>query len=227
MREDEGADALRLAHLFAGPPGDDVDWEAVGIEGCTRFLHRVWRMAEPGSDVVPAATGDAAAEIERATHRLIVRVTDDFERWSYNTAVAACMEFTNLLYKQGTTPFAIDTLLLLLAPMCPHVTAELWSVRHDGDHIHERPWPVADATKAAVDTVTMVVQVNGKLRDKLEVGAGIDEVEAERLALASAKVVEALAGGSPKTVMARPPKLVNVVSRAAGRSTSPATSTAR
>jgi leucyl-tRNA synthetase len=206
-----GADALRLAHLFVGPPGDDVDWEAFGVEGCSRFLQRVWRVADPASDAVPAATGDAIDAVDRAAHRLIVRITDDFDRWSYNTAVAAGMEFVNLLYKQGSTPFAVDTLLLLLAPMCPHVTAELWALRHDGDHIHERSWPVADPALAAVDTVTLVVQVNGKLRDKLEVPAGIDEAEAERLALASAKVAEALGGSAPKRVIARPPKLVNVV----------------
>jgi len=207
----EGADALRLAHLFVGPPGDDVDWEGVGIEGCWRFLQRLWRLADPSSDAVPAAAGDAVAEVDRATHRFIVRVTDDFERWSYNTAVAACMEFTNLLYKRGSTPFAIDTLLQLLAPMCPHITAELWARRHDDEHVHERPWPTADPQLAAVDTVTMVVQVNGKVRDKLEVDAGIDDADAEALALASPKVVEAIGGAALKKVIARPPRLVNVV----------------
>jgi leucyl-tRNA synthetase len=207
----DGADALRLAHLFVGPPADDVDWEGVGLEGCTRFLHRLWRLAEPTSTAVPDAEGEAAAEVERATHRLIERVTDDFERWSYNTAVAAFMEFTNLLYKQGKTAFAVDTLLELLAPMCPHITAELWERRHPGEHVHERSWPVADPALAAVERVTMIVQVNGKLRDRLEVDAGIDEAAAEALALASPKVVEALGGGTPKRVVVRPPKLVNVV----------------
>jgi len=207
----EGADALRLAHLFVGPPGDDVDWEGVGIEGCWRFLQRLWRLADPASDAVPVAGGDDAVAVDRAAHRLIVRVTDDFERWSYNTAVAAFMEFTNLLYKQGRTDFAVDTLLQLLAPMCPHVTAELWERRHPGEHVHERTWPVADEAMAAVDTVTMVLQVNGKVRDRVEVATGIGEAEAEALALGSAKVNEALAGATPKKVVARPPKLVNVV----------------
>jgi leucyl-tRNA synthetase len=206
-----GADALRLAHLFSGPPADDVDWEAVGIDGCDRFLHRVWRLAEPSSDAVPVASGDAAEEVDRAAHRLIVRVTDEFERWSYNTAVASFMEFTNLLYKQGTTPFAVDTLLLLLCPMAPHITAELWERRHPGEHVHEKAWPEADPAMAAVTTETMVVQVNGKLRDRLEVPAGIDDAEAERLALASAKVQEHLSGAEPRKVIARPPKLVNIV----------------
>jgi leucyl-tRNA synthetase len=206
-----GADALRLFHLFVGPPSDDVDWDDAGIEGCSRFLQRLWRLADPTSDAVPDADGAAVTEVDRAAHRLIVRVTDEYERWSYNTAVASFMEFTNLLYKQGKTAFAVDTMLLLLAPMAPHITAELWSRRHDGEHVHALSWPVADEALATVDSVTMVVQVNGKLRDKIEVSTTIDEAEAERLALASEKIVELLDGGAPKKVIVRVPKLVNVV----------------
>jgi leucyl-tRNA synthetase len=206
-----GADALRMFHLFVGPPQDDVDWDDAGIEGCSRFLHRLWRAAEPGSDAVPAASGDAVAEVDRAAHRLIQRVTDEFERWSYNTAVAAFMEFTNLLYKRGSTPFAIDTLLLLLAPMTPHITAELWERRHPGEHLHAQRWPQADPELAKLDTVTLVVQVNGKVRDRVDVAADIDAAEAERVALASERVAELLGGQPPKKVIARPPTLVNLV----------------
>jgi leucyl-tRNA synthetase len=205
-----GADALRLAHLFVGPPSDDVDWEGVTVEGTARFLQRVWRLALPGSEVARAADPAAVDEITRATHRLIARVTDEYERWSYNTAVAALMEFTNLLYKRGATEAAVDAMLLLMAPMAPHLTAELWE-RRNGGHVHEQMWPVADAALARLRSVTMVVQVNGKVRDRLEVDPGIDEAEAERLVLASAKVQEALAGATPKQVIARPPKLVNLV----------------
>ena len=171
----------------------------------------MWRAALPGSDAVPAETGDAAVEVDRAAHRLIVRITDDFDRWSYNTAVAAYMEFVNLLYKQGQTDFALDVLLKLLAPAAPHLTAELWERRHPGEHVHALEWPVADAALAAVDTVTMVVQVNGKLKARIEVPTGISESDAEALALAEPKVAEALAGGDAKKVIVRPPKLVNVV----------------
>jgi leucyl-tRNA synthetase len=206
-----GADSLRLFHLFVGPPSDDVDWDDAGIEGCSRFLHRVWRLADPASGFVPEAPADAVHEIDRSAHRLIERVTDEYERWSYNTAVAACMEFTNLLYKRGSTPFAVDTLLLLMAPMVPHITAELWERRHPGEYVHDQRWPVADPDLARVDTVTMIVQVNGKLRDRLEVAADIDAAEAERLALASARVSELLVDGPPKKVITRPPRLVNIV----------------
>jgi leucyl-tRNA synthetase len=206
-----GADALRLFHLFVGPPADDVDWSEQTdevVEGCARFLRRVWRLAlDPDAAPVPA---DPLA-IDKAAHRLIARVTDDFERWSYNTAVAALMEHTNLLYKEGSTPFAVDTLLLLLAPMAPHAAAELWERRHDGAHVHAQTWPVADPSMLIVDSTTMVVQVNGKVRDRIEVAPTISAADAEALALASPKVVEQLGGGPAKKVIARPPKLVNIV----------------
>jgi leucyl-tRNA synthetase len=206
-----GADTLRLAHLFVGPPGDDVQWEGVGLEGCARFLQRLWRLAGPSGVAVAEAPPDAAAEVDRAAHRLIRRITDDYERWSYNTAVAAFMEFTNLVYKRGSTPFAVDTLLLLLAPAAPHITAELWERRHPGEHIHELPWPVADPALAAVGRVTMVVQVNGKVRDRFEVAPDVSDEDAERMALSSPRVTDELAGRPPRRIVVRPPRLVNVV----------------
>ena len=239
----EGADALRLAHLFVGPPEDDVDWEGVSIEGTARFLQRLWRLATGEVAGAAASVGreplPTDGAIEKATHRLIVRVSDDYERWSYNTAVAAYMEFVNELNRYvlaadgsraETLDFAVDTLLLLMAPMAPHITAQLWADRHPAGaapaaigagadasatpgrpaHIHEQAWPVADAAMLTVDTVTMVVQVNGKVRDRIEVPAGIDAAEAERLALASDKVAAFLTG-PPRKVIAKPPKLVNIV----------------
>jgi len=217
----EGADALRLAHLFVGPPQDDIDWESVGLEGCARFLQRLWRLADGSFGATPVDRDPIPAdvEIDRMANRLIARVSEDFERWSYNTAVAACMEATNDLYRyvqapdgprRATLDAAIDTLLLVMAPMVPHITAELWE-RRRGGHVHAEPWPVADPALLAVETVTMVVQINGKVRDRIEVDAAIGESEARDLALASSKVSEALAGTEPRTVIVRVPKLVNVV----------------
>jgi leucyl-tRNA synthetase len=206
-----GADALRLAHLFVAPPTDDVDWEGVTVEGTSRFLDRLWRVAEPSSDTVADATSDDAAEVDRAAHRLIARVSEEYDRWSYNTAVAGCMEFTNLLHKQGKTAFAVDTLLLLMAPMAPHVTAELWERRHPGEHVHEQAWPQPDPAMLVQESVTMVVQVNGKVRDRLDVNPAIDAPEMERLALTSPRVQEQLDGRPPRKVITKPPRLVNVV----------------
>ena len=240
-----GADALRLFHLFVGPPGDGFDWTAQSdrlIEGCHRFLARVWRIATGAvehSVVVEREPLAADEELENATHRLVDRVSGDFERWSYNTAVAAAMEYVNTLHRhvqdptgarRATLDHGIDTLLTLLAPMTPHVTAELWERRHGPDDpagrpeaeaggarvpggggVHAQPWPVADPARLVTETVTLVVQVNGKLRDRLEVPAGVDETAAVAAALASPKVVDILGGVEPRRVIARPPRLVNIV----------------
>jgi leucyl-tRNA synthetase len=218
-----GADALRLAHLGVKPPEEDVDWEDMGLEGASRFLQRVWRLAEPGGR--PAARdGEANSgdqEIRRLTHRLIAEVTAAFDRWSYHVAVARFMAAVNELTRYAreadggphgpTLDEAVDTLLCLLAPACPHLAAELWSRRHDGAHIHTASWPVADPALLVEDSVTLVVQVNGKVRDRIEVSADADEATCVAAALASPKVVAQLGGDEPRKVIARPPKLVNVV----------------
>ncbi len=216
-----GADALRLFHLFAGPAADDIEWSDQTdeiIEGCARYLARVWRLAigevglEPGT---PDAGG--ADALRREVHRTIARVSADIERYGFNTAVAAAMELTNTIYRHahaGTDADAIEeatrTLLELLAPMAPHLAAEAYE-RRFGAHVHTRAWPVADPRYLTVDSVTMVVQVNGKLRDRMEVDAGVSESDAIAIAVSSEKVQAALAGKEPKRVIARPPKLVNIV----------------
>jgi leucyl-tRNA synthetase len=224
-----GADGLRLFHLFVGPPFDDMDWteqtEQV-IEGCGRFLDRLWRTFSPGQSEVALTlrTGEETEEdrqVRKATHRTIAAVTEDLERWSYNTAVAHGMEQLNLLQKYARNEGgphrvvweeAADALLSLLAPLTPHLTAEIWERRHPGEpSVHLQRWPTFDPDLVREETVTMVIQVNGKLRDKIEVNPEITEAEAERVALASPKVVEALAGRDPQRVVVRPPRLVNVV----------------
>jgi leucyl-tRNA synthetase len=217
----QGADALRLAHMFVGPPQDDVDWEGVGIDGCSRFLQRVWRLAlgEVGGLPVQRDRTSADIAILRGLHRLIVKVDEDFERWSYNTAVASFMEFTNEIYRYVQSDEGpelevlgecVDTLLLLMAPMAPHISAELWEHRRGG-HIHEQTWPEADSSMLVVESVTMVIQINGKVRERLEVDPAITEQEATDRALALDRVVELLAGAPVRKVIARPPALVNIV----------------
>jgi leucyl-tRNA synthetase len=224
-----GADALRLFHLFVGPPNEDFDWTDQTdqmIEGCHRFLGRVWRLGSGEIDrarIKEREPSNDDLEIVKATHRLIDKVSGDYDRWSYNTAVAALMEFVNALYKYvqsadgaraETLNDAIDSLLLLLAPMCPHITAELWEQRHGTDSaIHRQSWPVADPDLAKVARATLVVQINGKLRDRFEVDADISEEDAVAAALARPKVQEHLAGKEPTKVVPRPPKLVNLVTR--------------
>ncbi|HEY1829167.1 MAG TPA: leucine--tRNA ligase [Acidimicrobiales bacterium] len=220
-----GADGLRLFHLFVGPPFDDMDWseqtEQV-IEGCGRFLDRLWRTATADQPTRTGPESEADHAIRQATHRTIAEVTNDIERWSYNTAVAHCMELLNALQRYGRDgeipPHAgvwndgLDALCLVLAPLTPHLTAEIWERRHPGQpEVHLQSWPTFDPDLVRQETETMVVQVNGKVRDKLEVDTGISEAEAEAAALASEKVTAALEGQVPKRVIARPPRLVNIV----------------
>ncbi|MGF1598086.1 MAG: leucine--tRNA ligase [Acidimicrobiales bacterium] len=220
----QGADTLRLAHLQVKPPSEDVDWEDMGLEGCSRFLARVWRLARTDTDLLPHVRSgeptDADRTIDAETHRFVQRITDAYDRWSYNTAVAGFMEFTNLLYKyvqsddgahDATIAAAVDALLLVMCPAVPHITAELWAERHRGAHIHAETWPVADEAKLAVDTVTMVLQVNGKVRDRIEVDAAISDADAEAVALASEAVRSFLGDTPPRKVIIRAPKLVNIV----------------
>jgi leucyl-tRNA synthetase len=174
-----------------------------------------------GAAVLDRPETDADIELDRQVHRLIARVAADYERWSYNTAVAACMEMLNTLYRYVQSPggacaatldFAVDSMLTLLAPMVPHITAELWERRHpDTAPLHSQHWPAADPDKVKVDTTIMVVQVNGKVRDRLTVANSLTEEEAVEAALGSERVREALAGRKPSKVIARPPKLVNIV----------------
>ncbi len=223
-----GADSLRLFHLFVGPPGDDFDWSDQTdemIDGCHRFLARVWRLATGQAETFPgvssvasqSATEEQDLELLRSTHRTIERTTNGYDRWAYNTSVAALMEFSNTIYRalaagvsQRALDEAIDTLLLLLAPMAPHISAELWE-RRRGGVVHLEPWPVANAGFLIEATAVLVVQVNGKLRDRIDVDACISEDEAIAIASSSEKVVSFLDGRPIRKTIARPPKLVNFV----------------
>ncbi len=159
--ETVGADALRLFHLFVGPPADNMDWTDQTdevIDGCGRFLDRVWRFTVDTDDVDTWRQGEPSDDdvaLARATHRLVAKVGDAFQRWSFNTAVAACMEFTNQAARyrrevpggphRATYDEAADRLLLVLAPMTPHLAAEAWVRRHGPDaRIHAESWPEFD-----------------------------------------------------------------------------------
>ncbi len=222
--ESVGADGLRLFHLFVGPPNEDFDWTDQTndvIDGCARFIDRLWRLDEL-EDVVWRDTADETdLAIRRATHKTIVRVTDGFEKWGYNTGVAALMELLNALSKwardghgahRTTFDEALDTMCLLLAPMAPHVAAELWARRHGHDQlVHAQSWPTADPAMLVDDTVTMVIQIAGKVKARLEVAADISEEAAVAAALAEPSIAALLGGSAPSRVIARPPKLVNIV----------------
>ncbi|HWD95887.1 MAG TPA: leucine--tRNA ligase [Acidimicrobiales bacterium] len=219
-----GADGLRLFHLFAGPPADDLDWTDQTndvIDGCGRFIDRLVRLWNDYDVNYHAIADESDLAVRQEAHRTIVRVTNDFDRWSYNTAVAALMELLNTVSKaarsehgieKATLQDSLDILVTLLAPMAPHITAELWEDRHpELPSVHLLPWPVADPALVAEATVTMVVQVNGKVKSRIEVPPTITEEEATTAALADPQIVAALGGVAPTRVVARPPRLVNII----------------
>ena len=211
-----GADALRLYILYMGPAEQDKEWSDAGIEGTARLLDRVWRLAlevtAPGPTEVPAD-----GELIRAAHRTIDRVTDDvLRRFQFHTPIAALFELVNEIYRvkddparAGEVRFATETVLSLIQPYAPHVAEELWE-RLGRSRLWELPWPVADPVLVAAATVEIVVQVNGKLRDRLTVPAGTSENELVALALASERV-QAHVNGDPRRTIVVPDRLVNVV----------------
>jgi leucyl-tRNA synthetase len=222
--ETVGADGLRLFHLFAGPPVDGFDWtdqtEEI-IEGCGRFIERVFRLIK-GDDVnLHEGIDDSDRAVRRAVHRTIERVGNEIDRWSYNTAVASIMELVNTVSKwarsehgaeKSTLDEALDTLLKLLAPMTPHVTAELWEARYpDEKSVHLQSWPVADPGLVKQEATVMVVQINGKVRARIDVALDISEENARAVALENDIILAALGGAEPQRVVVRPPRLVNII----------------
>ena len=202
MVERYGADSLRLYELFMAPFEQDVDWSEQGINGQRRFLARIWDMIL--HTATPAANGDGTAvarrpadlELVRQLHKTIRRVTEDIEAFKFNTMVAALMEFANELgerYRAGTWQTrtwdeAIRTLLVLLAPAAPHVTAELWARIGQPGSVHEQPWPTWDEALVRDEQVTIVVQVDGKVRDRLELPAAAAEADVRAAAQSSERV---------------------------------------
>ena len=202
MVERYGADSLRLYELFMAPFEQDVDWSEQGINGQRRFLGRIWDMIL--QTVTPAANGDGTAvarrpadpELARQLHKTIRRVTEDIEAFKFNTMVAALMEFANELgerYRAGTWQTrtwdeAIRTLLVLLAPAAPHVTAELWQRIGQPGSVHEQPWPAWDEALVRDELVTVVVQVDGKVRERLELPATAAEEDVRAAARESERV---------------------------------------
>jgi leucyl-tRNA synthetase len=208
-----GADAVRLYILFMGPADQDMEWTDAGIEGMVRFLRRLWRLVPEVVERAPAeGPGDTA--LARKAHATISKVTDDvMRRFQFHTPISAVMELMNAIADDPSAPdarLATETAVSLIQPYAPHIAEELWrTLGHERSW--EAPWPVADPALLEHDTFELVVQVNGRVRDRIDVDASLSEDELVQLALASPKVQAHVDGASVRKTIVVPRKLVNIV----------------
>jgi leucyl-tRNA synthetase len=208
-----GADPVRLYILSLGPADEDMEWNEEGVEGVVRFVRRLWRIVNEVAERAPAGE-PGSGELARATHRAIAAVTDDLgRRFQFNTPIARIRELVNELAKDTADPaarFAAEAAVQLVQPYAPHVAEELWA-RLGHERLWEQPWPAIDDALLKRETIELVLQVNGKVRDRLEVPAGLSEDELIAHAKASERVRGYLDGGEPRKVIVVLDKLVNVV----------------
>ncbi|WP_199100815.1 leucine--tRNA ligase [Dyella sp. ASV21] len=227
MVEKFGADTVRLFSMFAAPPEQSLEWSDAGVEGMARFLRRFWRevtthAANPDHPVVDPAALDAGQKaLRRQVHETIQKVSDDLgRRHAFNTAIASLMELLNALGKfhdqsdqgRAVRHEALEVMVLLLNPVVPHVSHALWQVLgHAEAVLEDQPWPQADSAALVRDSLTLAVQVNGKLRGTIDVAANASKEEAEALARAHPHVVAFLEGQTVRKVIVVPGKIVNIV----------------
>ncbi len=214
-----GADTFRAYLMFLGPWDQGGPYDVDGIVGVSRWLNRLWTVATSEVAFTDAPDSDEARAIRRATHQTIARVSTDIEDKAFNTAVAALMELTNTLHRareagevdRTAWTEAMDSLLLILAPLCPHISEELWERRGNDYSIHLQSWPTADESAMVEDTVEIPVQVNGKVRDHVNVPPDADEDAVRAAAEALPRWSDHLGGKEPVRVIYVPGRMLNVV----------------
>lgn len=223
-----GADTARLFILFAAPPERDLEWSDQGVEGSFRFLNRVWRIVayyaeelKNGQPLDKNTLSDQDKDLRRLTHQTIKKVTEDLSlRFNFNTAISAIMELVNGLYHYkdksaeqniAVVKESIETIVVLLAPFAPHITEELWFEIDYKDSVHKQAWPQFDEEALVADTVEVVLQINGKVKEKVNVPVNLSKEELEKAALADEKVQNLTEGKQIVKIIVVPNKLVNIV----------------
>lgn len=216
-----GADSLRVYEMFIAPYDQDAPWDTRGVPGTYRFLNRVWNLVQEYIESGEGRVSESVAkQVTKIAHATIKKVTSDIEDDKFNTAIAYMMESVNALYKlkeqspvtkSGEWQFALESLLMVLSPFAPHITEELWHDLGHTDTIHVDHWPEWDDTLIASEAMTIIVQVNGKLRAKLELAKDSTEAEVKNAAIADGNVQKHLNGSQPAKVIYIPGRLVNIV----------------
>ena len=213
-----GVDAVRAYLMFIGPWEAGGPWSSQGIEGIVRFLKDVWNLSNLKDSGATEFNAEKIRLLKKTTHQTLKKVTQDYNQFKFNTAIAALMSFRNSLkdlvqttVSSPTWEEAIDTLLLMLAPVTPHIAEELWQQKHAGNSIHLQQWPQFDEELAKKESITLVVQVNGKLRDRLEVPLDLEQSLIEEKVLSSPKIQSYLANRTIRKLIIIKNKLVNIV----------------
>jgi leucyl-tRNA synthetase len=214
-----GADTTRLYEMFMGPLESTKPWSMQGVEGISRFLNRAWRMiideASETMQLNPRVTSKDAISTEeqlRTLHKTIQVVTRDMESLSFNTAISRLMEFVNYFTGQETRPFVcMEAFVLLLSPMAPHISEELWQALGHSDSLAFAPWPEFDSKYVQESTIEMPVQIKGKVRGRIIVPIEATEDEIKKAALDDSRVKKYLEGSSIQKVIVIPKKLINIV----------------
>ena len=224
--EEYGADTARLFMMFAAPPEQSLEWSDTGVEGASRFLKRLWRQVYEHVDagqvalLEPTSLNEGQKTLRRLTHETIAKVGDDIgRRFTFNTAIASVMELMNAVAKfkddseQGRAVMqeCLQSIILLLSPIVPHITHELWKILGQDSLLLEEAWPKVDDTALVKDSLQIIVQVNGKLRSRIEVAASADKAEIEQAAMADENVQRFTEGKHVVKVIVVPGKLVNIV----------------
>jgi leucyl-tRNA synthetase len=213
-----GTDTVRAYLMFLGPWDAGAPWNPHGIEGLARFFKGVWTLCHLEAPETAALSEDTKKKLRKTLHQTIKKSGEDLQHFRFNTAISALMAFRNVLKAApeaaGTEVWheCLEGMLLMLAPIAPHITEELWQKLKPGSgSIHQQKWPEYHESLVAEEMVTLVVQVNGKVRDRLEMSAGTNKDETERLALAAPKVQSYLEGKQIRKVVVVPERLVNIV----------------
>ncbi len=207
MVEGFGADTFRTYEMFIGAFDQSTPWSINGVKGCFRFIERVWNLQEILTD-----EEGYSADLEKAMHKTIKKVTDDYDKMKFNTAIATLMALINDIYKKGSiTRGELKTFITLLNPAAPHLTEEMWERANFGGCLNETTWPEFDEAKCVDDTVEIVAQINGKVKDKIMIPANISREEMEKVALENEKIVALIEGKQVLKVICVPGKLVNIV----------------
>lgn len=210
-----GADTLRLYEMFMGPLDASIAWSENGLDGSRRFLDRVWRLlVTENNELSPKVVREETPQLEKSYHQTVKKVTEDFESLNFNTAISQLMVFINDCYKaEKINQSYIEGFVKMLAPIAPHIGEELWSILGHEGTITYQPWPSYDAELLEGDVVEIVVQVNGKVRAKLEIPKNASKEEMEQFAFENENVQQAIEGKDIKKVIAVPQKLVNIVAK--------------